>query len=188
VDANCGTNDNRGNWSSSQNDFSDSECPNLGVMSNDLQGCKDACLRRTNCTAFNYNAVTTTCVLRGCKIPVKGPSSNNHDDFDGFWLSSPGYANCVFPFVYNGFTYYHPTTADTNPPRSWCSINIRPGGRHETNKWVYTDSDTSTRGSRPCHFPFKYRGFDHYHCTDADYHTCWCGFNREHEAGSWGTC
>jgi len=176
------------NWSSSQNDFSDSECPNLGVMSNDLQGCKDACLRRTNCTAVNYNAVTTTCVLRGCKIPVKGPSSNNHDDFDGFWLSSPGYANCVFPFVYNGFTYYHPTTADTNPPRFWCSINIRPGGRHETNKWVYTDSGTSTRGSRPCHFPFKYRGFDHYRCTDADSHTCWCGFNREHEAGSWGTC
>merc|ERR1712200_229160 len=45
---------------------------------------------------------------------------------------SKGYANCVFPFVYNGFTYHHPTTVDTNPPRSWCSINIQPGGRHES--------------------------------------------------------
>jgi len=104
-----------------------------------------------------------------------------------------GYANCVFPFVYNGFTYHHPTTADTDPPRFWCSINIQPGDRHERNKWVFTDSGTSTRGSRQCHFPFKYKGFDHYHCTDTDYHTCWCGFNRQQGAGtsgagSWGTC
>ena len=80
-----------GSWSSSQNDFSDSECPNLGAPPvNDLQGCKDACLERTNCSAFNYKAVTTTCILRGCQIPVKGPSSDNHGNYDGYWLSFPG--------------------------------------------------------------------------------------------------
>ena len=87
-------------WETSENEFSDSECPNLGAPTvNDLQGCKDACLERTNCTAFNYNAVTTTCILRGCKIPVKGPSSDNDGDYDGFWLSSKAMHKGLFCFL-----------------------------------------------------------------------------------------
>ena len=78
-----------GTWASSKNEFADTECPNLGAASvNNLQGCKDACLENQNCTAFNYNAATKTCYLRGCKSPVVPPTSDNYGGYDGFWLSS----------------------------------------------------------------------------------------------------
>ena len=75
-------------WASSPEEFSDNECPNLGEASaNDLQDCKDACLGRQDCTAFNYNAVTTSCILRRCEFPVKAPTSDDHGGYDGFWLA-----------------------------------------------------------------------------------------------------
>ena len=79
-------------WVSSQNEFSDYECPNIGRPNViDLQGCKDACLERQDCTAFNYNpAETDGCILRGCNFPVRAPTSDDWDDYDGFWLSSSG--------------------------------------------------------------------------------------------------
>ena len=76
-----------GTWASSRNEFSDNECPNLGRASvNDLQGCKNACLEKHNCEAFNYNSATADCILRGCKFPVMAPTSDNHDGYHGFWV------------------------------------------------------------------------------------------------------
>ena len=72
-------------WVSSQNEFSDYECPNIGRPNVvDLQGCKDACLEMQDCTAFNYNAAETEgCILRGCNFPVTAPAS---DDWDSGFL------------------------------------------------------------------------------------------------------
>ena len=77
-------------WETSENDFSDSECPNMGIFQNkgSLQACKELCLEMHGCTAFNYNSQTTTCVMRGCSLPVVPPANDNHDNFDGYWLSS----------------------------------------------------------------------------------------------------
>ena len=83
-----------GIWAYSQNEFSDSECPNLGNLGavNDLEGCMHACVEKPNCTALNYNAATTHCTLRGCKFPITAPNNNRWDHF-GYWrfsLSSSG--------------------------------------------------------------------------------------------------
>ena len=84
-------------WASSKNEFADTECPNLGAASvNNLQGCKDACLENQSCTAFNYNAATKTCFLRGCKSPVVAPTFDRYGGYDGFWLSSSG----IFQWTY----------------------------------------------------------------------------------------
>ena len=77
-----------GTWKTSKNEFSDDECPNVGAVHKSLQNCKDICLETPSCTAFNYNKITTSCVMRGCSLagglPVVPPANNNN--YDGFWL------------------------------------------------------------------------------------------------------
>ena len=76
-----------GIWAYSENEFSGSECPNLENTANDLEGCMKACVEKPKCTAFNYNAASTDCVLRECKFPVTAPNNNNFDHY-GYWLLS----------------------------------------------------------------------------------------------------
>ena len=78
-------------WATSQNEFSDSECPNLGKHWKDsLQDCKAVCLEDTICTAVNYDDSSTACILRGCTLPVLPPANNKFPSFDGYWLVSSG--------------------------------------------------------------------------------------------------
>ena len=79
-------------WITSRNEFSDSECPNINIgyqtIHKSLQNCKDLCLETARCTAFNYNRMTTSCVMRGCSLPVVPPANDIVRQYDGFWLSS----------------------------------------------------------------------------------------------------
>ena len=91
-------------WETSENDFSDSECPNLGIFQDtgSLQACKDLCLEDaedadgsgSGCTAFNYNSNTKTCIMRGCSLPVVPPANDNNNHFDGYWPSSTSRGSC----------------------------------------------------------------------------------------------
>merc|ERR1712025_1239816 len=64
----CGGDDLKWPWETSRNDFSDSECPNLGFVQNagSLENCTALCLEKSGCTAFNYERVSTSCVMRRC--------------------------------------------------------------------------------------------------------------------------
>ena len=76
-------------WETSKNEFSDSECPNLkSGRKGGLQSCKTFCLEEPRCTAFNYNSKTTSCVLRGCSLPVVPPKANGVKTYDGYWYPS----------------------------------------------------------------------------------------------------
>merc|ERR1712244_179804 len=78
-----------------------------------------------------------------------------------------GTADCVFPFVYKDFTYNAPTTANTDPPRWWCAINIKPGEQYKVDNCVYKD--------------VTYAG-----CTDVNHPSCWCSFSGKYVTGGWG--
>ena len=75
-------------WQTSENEFSDSECPNLKRMRNvgSLENCKVFCLGDPACTAFNYNS-DGDCVLRGCTLPVVPPATSYYPHH-GYWLHS----------------------------------------------------------------------------------------------------
>ena len=77
-------------WKTSKNEFSDSECSNLGYVPNagSFQGCVALCQEKPRCTAFNYEKYSTTCVLRGCPLPIVPPAQNHYSTFDGYWKSS----------------------------------------------------------------------------------------------------
>ena len=77
-------------WKTSKNEFSDSECSNLGFVQNagSLENCKALCLEMSTCTAFNYENSSTYCVLRGCTLPIVPPAQNVYQTFDGYWKSS----------------------------------------------------------------------------------------------------
>jgi len=77
--------------------FKDKECPNIGNYNREsipagssLIGCKDACLKHANCTAFSYNISPTetghACTLRGCSYPIPSPSSNTKGSYDSYLL------------------------------------------------------------------------------------------------------
>jgi len=61
-------------WESSNNEFSDCECPYLkhGVKGS-LEHCKGSCLEEPACTAFNHQTTSGDCVLRSCDIPIEVP-------------------------------------------------------------------------------------------------------------------
>merc|ERR1712154_202188 len=99
-----------------------------------------------------------------------------------------GTADCVFPFVYKDFTYNAPTTANTDPPRWWCAINIKPGEQYKVDNWVYTKNSTSSSGSRQCQFPFVYKDVTYAGCTDVNHPSCWCSFSGKYVTGGWGKC
>ena len=77
-------------WKTSKNEFSDSECQNLGFVPNagSFQGCIALCQEKSRCTAFNYENSSTSCVLRGCPLPIVPPAQNYYLTFDGYWKSS----------------------------------------------------------------------------------------------------
>ena len=76
-------------WETSENEFSDSECPLLKKGNKgSLENCKAFCLETPGCTAVNYDNSSTHCVLRGCDLPVASPAENVYKTFDGYWLSS----------------------------------------------------------------------------------------------------
>ena len=77
-------------WKTSKNEFSDSECQNLGFVPNagSFQGCIALCQEKSRCTAFNYENSSTSCVLRGCNLPIVPPTENVWPTFDGYWKSS----------------------------------------------------------------------------------------------------
>ena len=81
-------------WKTSKNDFRNRECPNIGRLRENLQGCKDVCMVKQGCTGFNYNHKTRSCVMRGCSLPVKPPARNYHDGYNAFWLASTTTGSC----------------------------------------------------------------------------------------------
>ena len=103
-------------------------CPFLGSVVKSLQDCKDLCVETPSCTALNYDKTTTTCVMRGCSLPVV-PPVDDVDDYEGFWLSDirgsirlDTYVCCfllapsgalVFILVYYIHTYPLPSKAAT---------------------------------------------------------------------------
>ena len=76
-------------WETSENEFSDSECPNLKEANKDsLENCKAFCLAERGCTAINYDSKSTDCVLRGCNLPVVPPTNNRLASYDSYWLGT----------------------------------------------------------------------------------------------------
>ena len=102
-----------------------------------------------------------------------------------------GHSRCVFPFIYRDFRYTRCTSADTNAGATWCALSIKPGGKFVPSAWGWCNA-AGTMGSRPCVFPFKYKGIAFSDCTTADYSHPWCplavdnGGNYIH--GAWGEC
>ena len=78
-------------------------------------------------------------------------------------------ASCSFPFKWNGHTYNACTIAGDSQGRYWCAINTKDSSEdmEGTGKWVWCNSRTSTKGTRKCKLPFKYRGSIYYTCTSA---------------------
>ena len=77
--------------------FKDEECPNIGNINREsipegssLIGCKDACLKHANCTAFSYNISPTetghACTLRGCSYPIPTPTYDTKGSSDSYLL------------------------------------------------------------------------------------------------------
>merc|ERR1712037_231132 len=72
--------------------YLDSVCPNIGNFwgkhpeAATLAGCKDACLKKTGCTAFSYHRAPVdtfnACTLRKCSFPIPLPSQSGiHDSY-----------------------------------------------------------------------------------------------------------
>ena len=114
-------------WETSKNEFSDGECSNLGFVPNvgSLENCKKLCLKKSDCTAFNYANSSTSCVLRGCKLPIVSPVQDRYPTFDGYWQSSCSVTSgpaagkdCVFPFTFHGTTYKGESKNLTKSPKT----------------------------------------------------------------------
>ena len=105
-------------WEKSKFNFSDSECLNLGgpKFKVSLENCKDLCLKKTSCTAFNYPSSAkdnialfsisngiyhADCILRNCSLPVLPPTNNKKLAYDGYWLSTT-YIGKGSPDIKNG--------------------------------------------------------------------------------------
>jgi len=73
-------------WESSNNQFSDGECPYLkhGVKGS-LGHCKGSCLEEPACTAFNHQSSSGDCVLRTCDIPIEAPSKKR-STHRSYWM------------------------------------------------------------------------------------------------------
>ena len=77
-------------WKTSENEYTDSECPFLGnVVTGSLENCKNLCLETQNCNAFNYESSSTGCVTRKCSSPAPPPAQDSHPA-QGFWLDEAG--------------------------------------------------------------------------------------------------
>ena len=101
-------------WETSKNEFSNSECPNMGIVKAKTSlHCTFYCRATIGCTAFNYetkfnndNSSTswarkwekmgpyaysklepTSCILRNCTLPVTPPAQNINENYDGYWKS-----------------------------------------------------------------------------------------------------
>jgi hypothetical protein len=107
-------------------------------------------------------------------------------------IASHGSRPCVFPFVYQNFSYTGCTTAFTNRG-PWCAINIKPGGVEEGSPgevgvtWGWCDA-AGERGRRPCIFPFTYKNLTYDACTEVEHSGPWCSFDSVHKPGGWGDC
>merc|ERR1712106_693248 len=87
---------------------------------------------------------------------------------------------CIFPFEYRGYKYTSCTTANDNSGKPWCAINIQNGEemKPQSGKWAWCHSNGKT-ASRPCRFPFKYKGIQFTHCTYADASSKWCSLETD---------
>ncbi|XP_078483553.1 MAM and LDL-receptor class A domain-containing protein 1 isoform X3 [Ciona intestinalis] len=97
-------------------------------------------------------------------------------------------AACVFPFEYNGKTYYECTNVDHD--QLWCSTDpVYQGGDGYVNcdetGIIWTSGGTGS-GQR-CAFPFTYNGKTYHTCTYDDSDMAWCSTTAVY-AGYWGYC
>ncbi|XP_023599340.1 seminal plasma protein HSP-1-like [Myotis lucifugus] len=87
---------------------------------------------------------------------------------------------CVFPFTYDGKTYYDCTLQDSL--RKWCSLDEIYSG-----KWKYCTKDDFA----PCFFPFNYKNKMYDSCTTEGsfIRRAWCSVTENYDKdGAWKYC
>ena len=100
-----------GAWATSENDFSNSECPKLKADSKaSLKSCKVFCLEERRCTAISYDNSTRVCELRDCRpFPIASPREPL-DEKSSYWMVSTGRSkqgrHTVDDTVYNVYCIY----------------------------------------------------------------------------------
>merc|ERR1719186_2399647 len=117
------------------------------------------------------------------------------------WCDAAGITGtrpCSFPFIFEGMTYNDCTTAKHS--KSWCSIETDDKKEHKGGAWGECPIDKKKertgrfvqQGSRPCVFPFEYKGYKYTSCTTARTNSgSWCAIHdqsMEGGSGQWGWC
>ncbi|XP_040568610.1 epididymal sperm-binding protein 1 [Lepeophtheirus salmonis] len=100
---------------------------------------------------------------------------------------------CVFPFKYNNKEYRQCTSVDNNGVK-WCATSVHDSldAKGYGNCLDCTCSNcTVSTGNEECLFPFIYKGYTYYRCTDADFDgKYWCATSRYStgEVNNYGLC
>ena len=61
------------------------ECAHVENFSGNIEDCKIACKKKSDCTVFNYSAKYKGCALRACSIPAPVPTWSL-EDFVGYTM------------------------------------------------------------------------------------------------------
>nr|XP_056720573.1 fibronectin-like [Euleptes europaea] len=96
---------------------------------------------------------------------------------------------CVFPFDYNGRTFYSCTNEDEEMGRFWCATT---GSYHKHGKWSYcADKRLHANQMGSCVFPFMYNDKCYSSCTTAGSSSgkLWCSLTSNYDIDSkWTYC
>ncbi|XP_063158151.1 fibronectin-like [Candoia aspera] len=96
---------------------------------------------------------------------------------------------CVFPFAYEGRTYYTCTNENAHLRRFWCATT---GSYDKDKNWSYCAETRLAENSQgPCVFPFIYKGISYSACTTAGSSKgkLWCSLTKNYDIDrTWAYC